>query len=73
VRFLLVYAGGSVLYWIAAVVVRRVGASLGLSSLLAENAGIIAGGGVMMVTSYLGHRFFTYRTHRGVGAGLGAG
>src|SRR4051812_24457841 len=53
-RFLLVYGVGSALYWVAAVTVARVGLGLGLSTLVSENGGIIAGGGVMMVTSYLG-------------------
>ena len=69
-RFVVVFLAGCVLYWAAAVTVSRLGLAYGLSSLVAETGGILAGGGVMMVSSYLGHRFFTYRTaQRAVGAG----
>jgi putative flippase GtrA len=70
VRFLIVFLSGCVLYWAVAVTVNRLGIGYGLSGVVAETAGIIVGGGVMMVSSYFGHRFFTYRTYqRAVGAG----
>jgi putative flippase GtrA len=62
-RFLLVYGASSGVYWLVAVVVRRVAMAQGLSQSLAVFGGVIVGAGTMMVTSYLGHRFFTYRTH----------
>ena len=43
---------------------RRVGRSYGVAESAAELLGIVAGAGSMTVTSYLGHRFFTYKTHR---------
>lgn len=63
-RFLVVYAVGCVLYWSAAVFVGRVGVTHGTNTELTEMAGVLFGAGVMMVTTYFGHRFFTYKTHR---------
>ena len=31
--------------------------------MVAESGGILIGAGTMMLTSYFGHRFFTYRTN----------
>jgi putative flippase GtrA len=63
-RFLLVYAVGCGFYWAVAMLVGRAGPGFGVTPQLAETGGVLAGAGVMMVTTYLGHRFFTYRTHR---------
>ncbi|HYZ63777.1 MAG TPA: GtrA family protein [Acetobacteraceae bacterium] len=62
VRFLVVYAAGCVIYWWIAVSARRLGQAHGLAGPVAEGLGIIVGGGVMAVATYLGHRFFTYRS-----------
>lgn len=64
VRFLAVYCVGATIYWTVAVVVGRVSQAYGLTSSIAEPFGVLAGAGVMMVATYLGHRFFTYRTFR---------
>jgi putative flippase GtrA len=61
-RFLAVYALGALIYWIVGILV---GHSL-LASIMplwqAELGGAIVGASTMTVTSYFGHRFFTYRT-----------
>jgi putative flippase GtrA len=63
-RFLIVYATGCAIYWLVAVFIRIFLLALGLTVNTAEPAGILVGGGTMMLTSYCGHRFFTYRTYR---------
>jgi putative flippase GtrA len=68
-RFLLVYAGGCVLYWASGVGVSRVGIEHGIPATTAETGGIIVGAGIMAVSSYFGHRFFTYRSHQDAVAG----
>lgn len=65
VRFLLVYCVGAAIYWMVAVAVGRLTHAYGLASRVAEPLGVLAGAGVMMVATYLGHRFFTYRTFEG--------
>ena len=62
-RFLLVYAVSCAVYWVVASVTGRLGPDYGLSVPSAQALGVLAGAGTMMVTSYLGHRFFTYRTY----------
>lgn len=68
-RFLLVYGIGLVLYWSTALVAKGFLIKAGLSDVAAESAAVIVGAGVMLVTSYFGHRFFTYSSAaRGDGA-----
>jgi putative flippase GtrA len=64
VRFLIVYAVGCMVYWAVTVTVGRFLVTQGVLTDLAEFSGIIVGAGTMMLTSYFGHRFFTYRTHQ---------
>ena len=63
-RFSLVYGVGLAVYLIAALALRGGLHWLGLSLPLAEMGGVLGGAGAMAVSGYLGHRFFTYRTHR---------
>jgi putative flippase GtrA len=63
-RFLIVYAMGCVVYWLVAVSLRRLLVTHGVVTDLAEISGIIVGAGTMLLTSYFGHRFFTYRTYQ---------
>jgi putative flippase GtrA len=63
-RFLIVYAASCSFYWGMAVALERLGRECRFSESVAEAFGVLAGAGAMTVTSYLGHRFFTYRTHR---------
>jgi putative flippase GtrA len=63
-RFLIVYATGCSIYWALAIIVRTFLLARGVPIQAAEPAGILAGAGSMMVTSYCGHRFFTYRTYQ---------
>lgn len=63
-RFIIVYCIGAAVYWIAAVIVGRMSHAYGLTPRIAEPFGVLAGAGVMMVVTYLGHRFFTYKTFR---------
>jgi putative flippase GtrA len=71
-RFLVVYAVSCALYWVIAVAAERLGRACGLSVLAAEALGILIGAGTMAVTSYLGHRFFTYRTYQRHAGSFGA-
>ena len=64
VRFLIVYATGCTMYWMVAVVVRMLLLAHGVAVEAAEPGGILVGAGTMMLTSYCGHRFFTYRTYQ---------
>ena len=63
VRFLIVYATGCTMYWMVAVVVRMLLLAHGVAVEAAEPGGILVGAGTMMLTSYCGHRVFTYRTY----------
>ena len=63
-RFLIVYATGCAVYWVAAVSIRRFLLAHGVAVEAAEPAAILVGAGTMMLTSYSGHRFFTYRTYQ---------
>jgi putative flippase GtrA len=63
-RFLVVYALSCAVYWGVAMLCGRLALSRGLAPQMAEMGGVIVGAGTMTLTSYLGHRFFTYRTHR---------
>jgi putative flippase GtrA len=64
VRFLIVYATGCAIYWTAAVVLRNLLLAHGMAVEVAELGSILVGAGSMMLTSYFGHRFFTYRTYQ---------
>jgi len=63
-RFLIVYATGCAVYWMVAVFVRMFLLAHGMAVEAAEPGGILVGAGTMMLTSYCGHRFFTYRTYQ---------
>lgn len=61
-RFLIVYCFGLLIYYFAAIQVRAVLVQFEAPPAVADIAGVVAGGGLMAVTGYFGHRFFTYRT-----------
>jgi putative flippase GtrA len=63
-RFLIVYATGCAMYWMVAVFIRMFLLAHGVAVEAAEPEGILVGAGTMMLTSYCGHRFFTYRTYQ---------
>jgi len=63
-RFLVVYASGCAMYWTVAVCVRKLLLARGVAIGLAELGGILVGAGMMMLTSYCGHRYFTYQTYQ---------
>jgi putative flippase GtrA len=63
-RFLVVYALSSATYWAVAMIVGHFVLAPILSTTAAEMAGILAGAAMMTLTSYLGHRLFTYRTYQ---------
>lgn len=71
VRFVIVYTGSCVAYLAVAVVIHRCGLLHGIASGIAEGGAILVGAGTMVLTSYFGHRFFTYRTYRSVAEHLG--
>jgi putative flippase GtrA len=63
-RFLVVYAAGVIIYWgVGLFVARHLLPGL-LEAKIAEIGGALVGASTMTFTSYLGHRFFTYRTFR---------
>jgi putative flippase GtrA len=64
IRFLSVYALGGAAYWGAALVSWRFAIAHGMAPKMAEIAGVLVGAGIMMVMSYLGHRFFTYQSYQ---------
>jgi putative flippase GtrA len=61
-RFCLVYAVGITIYYLIATASRNLMVTAGVPLDIADGAGVILGGAVMAITSYFGHRFFTYRT-----------
>jgi putative flippase GtrA len=63
-RFLIVYAVSCAAYWAVAVVSGRFLLVHGVAVETAEIAGVLIGAATMMLTSYFGHRFFTYRTYQ---------
>jgi putative flippase GtrA/SAM-dependent methyltransferase len=63
-RFLIVYTTGSAIYWMIAVFIRTFLLARGVAVEVAEPGSILVGAGTMMLTSYCGHRFFTYRTYQ---------
>ena len=70
-RFLVVYSASVVLYWGAAVAFARLAVAQGALREMAEMGGVLIGAGMMTLTSYFGHRFFTYRTFQRAAAGPG--
>jgi putative flippase GtrA len=63
-RFLTVFVLSSAVYWGVAVVIGRFALLHGVATAMAEMGGVLVGAGAMMLTSYFGHRFFTYRTYQ---------
>jgi putative flippase GtrA len=63
-RFLMVYAIGCAIYWTVAVFIRMFLLAHGAALEAAEPGGVLVGAGMMMLTSYCGHRFFTYQTYQ---------
>src|SRR5215210_5030732 len=63
-RFLMVYAFGAAIFWAIGMVVGLKLAPRFMPPKWAEVLGVLAGASVMMVTSYLGHRWFTYAHRR---------
>ena len=61
VRFVIIYSVGAALFWGVAMVVGLHIAPLVLDAHWSEIVGVLAGASVMAVTSYVGHRKFTYR------------
>jgi putative flippase GtrA len=61
-RFIIVYSVSVVLYWGVAVAFARLAVAQSAPRELAETGGVLIGAGMMTLTSYFGHRFFTYRT-----------
>lgn len=59
-RFFFVYAFGALIYWAVGMLVGLKLAPLLMPRQWAEMAGVAAGASVMMITSYMGHRWFTY-------------
>jgi putative flippase GtrA len=60
-RFVLVYGAGLVLYWLVSVNLRPVLVAAHFQQQLADMAAVLGGAAVMTITSYFGHRLFTYR------------
>ncbi len=63
-RFVIVYLAGTVLYLIAAVVTEHLLSAAAIPPRLAAIGGVFVGGALMALSSYVGHRHFTYRTPR---------
>jgi putative flippase GtrA len=63
-RFLIIYAIGCAMYWMVAVFIRMLLLAHGVAVEVAEPGSILVGAGTMALTSYCGHRFFTYRTYQ---------
>ncbi len=63
-RFIMVYATGSLSYWVVAVIVRWIAMGYIAELKMVEMGSAFIGAGTMFLTSYFGHRFFTYRTHQ---------
>jgi putative flippase GtrA len=70
VRFLVVYSVGCVVYWGVAVMCSGFLLSQGVAPQIAEVGGALVGAGTMLLTSYFGHRFITYRTYQRATEGL---
>ena len=63
-RFLAVFFVGFALYWGVAVLVTTVLKKSFVYSATSEILGVLAGSAAMTLSSYVGHRFFTYRTYK---------
>jgi len=63
-RFLMVYAFGAAIFWAIGMVVGVKLAPQFMPPKWAELLGVLAGASVMVVTSYFGHRWFTYAHRR---------
>jgi putative flippase GtrA len=59
-RFIIVYAFGAVIFWFVGMIVGLELAPKFMPRQWAEVVGVLAGASVMVVTSYVGHRWFTY-------------
>jgi putative flippase GtrA len=70
-RFLTVYAVSCVVYWALAVVCEQFFLARSPFPEIADLGGVVVGAGAMTVVSYLGHRFFTYRTYQRADERLG--
>jgi putative flippase GtrA len=64
IRFLAVYCVGSAIYWGVAVVVSSKLKGNLFDPSTGETLGVLVGAAAMMFATYLGHRYFTYRTYR---------
>lgn len=64
VRFLIVYAFGTCVYLAAAMLTESLLSDAAVPARFAAIAGVFVGGAFMAVTSYFGHRNFTYATSR---------
>jgi putative flippase GtrA len=65
IRFLAVYCAGSVIYWGVAVLASTEFRRELMSPATSETLGVVIGAGAMTLATYLGHRYFTYRTYKG--------
>jgi len=63
-RFLMVWGFGTAVYMIVAMIMGTVVLPIWLPEREAEMGGALLGAGSMAVTSYIGHRFFTYKSGR---------
>jgi putative flippase GtrA len=63
-RFLAVYTLSSAVYLGVAELSQRLALLHGVAAEMAEFGGVLVGAGTMMLTSYFGHRFFTFRTYQ---------
>jgi putative flippase GtrA len=64
-RFLVVYAVGTAVYLVTALATERLLSAASLPIRLAAVGGVFSGGFLMAITSYAGHRHFTYRKTSG--------
>jgi putative flippase GtrA len=60
-RFIVVFALGCAVYWTVAVLLGAFALPAVLPQAVAEASGVVLGAGAMSITSYFGHRFFTFR------------
>ena len=65
-RFALVYGVGLVLYWSVSVAARPMFVIAHVQPQWADMGAVLSGAVVMTLTSYFGHRFFTYRRTLGL-------
>jgi len=63
-RFLIVYGIGCAVYWAVALLSERFGLLHSIAPKMEEVGDALIGSGMMMLTSYFGHRFFTYRAYQ---------